>query len=251
MKTIRTQPNARRAPTAQGIIEGVLGALVVVMVFVFLIMLSCNGYAAISFSEKLKFVANTAAQTYANRHFFLGMLRPNFDAAAAQDNAREVIKESSARLGLPAASDVSFTDTVDGDIAYSTVTITVKDLKLPYFVAGIFPSPFKLTVVGRAAQIAMTPYATFVVDLPAGSGGSAQKHLRCAVPAYGFDVLVGSPPSSPVLMTPAPIGRRGAIVADSTIFASDGNFAGKADPLLWKIHIDENGNSSVASTVRY
>lgn len=249
---MKQRKDSSRSYKGQGLIEGILGMLIVIMVLVFLVMLSLNAYAAAIYSEKLKFVANTAANAYVKGHFFLGMVRPNFDDNAARVTSRQIVDTLLSEIGLPAATNVTFSSFATRSMFYSTVTITVNPLKLPFFATGVLPPFLGLTVTGQATEVPVSPYASLVVGLPSGpSFGRTQKTLSCAIPAYGYDVNVTNRVGHPLLMAPAPIGQRGPVIGPCDVIACDGVFQGSADPFLWSININEIGKSNVASIRPY
>lgn len=249
--------NASRNAFGQGLIEALIFSLVTVTVFVLIIMLALNVYATTVNSEKLKFVANTAAETYTDAHYFLGMVRPNCDDTQAQQKARRVVDLLLNQLGLPPASSVAFQGFANNNIAESKVTLTVGGIRLPFARNGIFPSILGITVKGQAAQVVIKPYASFVIGLPCEPlvlpgkpPRTIPRWLAVSVPAYGYDVRFNKG-NNPLALFPAPMGERGPIVGPCTIVASDGNFQGAPDTRLWELKTRSDGTPSVVRTVSY
>jgi hypothetical protein len=181
-----------RSTKGQGLIEGVCGSLIVVLVFVGLIMLSLNVFATVVYSQKIQFIADTAARVYNERHFWLGTIRPDFDETEAQRKATETATKLLEKLALPPLTSISFSPEVTEEgLAFATVKLTVGGLRLPYG-GKIFPSLISLSTVAYSAEAAATPYASYVLRVPAAGTVDANGLSRTDqyevgfLPAFGF-----------------------------------------------------------------
>ena len=235
-----------RRTGGQGLVECAAGLVVISLVFILLVAFSFNAYTTKTYSEKMKFVANAVSATYADKYFFIGMQRPDFDKNQAEASVKNMANYMLQSLGLPAASNISVVPVISprADIIYAETTITIDGLKLPFgSIRGLFPSPFSLTITGRGARVASCPYAAFVADVQ-GPGG---KHLRAAVPCYGFKYAE----DNPEILRDVPIGNWGPLTGD--VFVSDATALepSKADELLWKLTIDDTGHEQTPITIPY
>lgn len=212
--------------SGQGMIEGAAGSVIVTLVFVYLIMLGVNIYSAVVYSQRLQFVANSAAEAYNQRRFWLGTIRPTWKPEEAERAAKRVASELLNQLDLPPATELSFRNVMGNDYSYTEAKLKVGGLKIPYTVDKVFPSVIELGVTGLAAEASAPPYASFRAVVPiegqvdAFGRSTTKRYHVAALPSFGFSTGTTAL-ARPFNERPAASGAPGTVVrSDSDIFVS-------------------------------
>jgi hypothetical protein len=177
-----------------------------------MVALGINIFFCTQYQAKVAIVANQAAKVVAARKYWLGMLRPDYDAdaeKATQDKATEVAKNCCKILALPAPTSVSFNDTMADEGDYNQVTVTVSSLPLPFSLGNVFPNVTSVTCTGVDFQPKQQQYAMLNIacvhpklDPSAVYGPGATKANMGAtdvvsLPAFGFQYTEGTTAGAP------------------------------------------------------
>jgi hypothetical protein len=172
-----------RNRTGQALIESAAGLVVLTLVFVFLTAFGLNVFWMLQYQAKANIVASESAKVVAADKYWLGMLRPDYNADGAKQRARDVAKALCTKLGLPEPSEFQVDETSDTYADYLSVNLTLSGLKLPFGLSGVFPGVFKTQANGASVQPKQAIYACMNMDCLTAETGT---YDIVSIPVYGF-----------------------------------------------------------------
>jgi hypothetical protein len=159
-KTAR--PVSGRTLKGQALLEGVAVLMLIIPIAIGLLLLLVNTYMAFSTQEKIKQVAQAAAQYTTGKKYWLGVTRIDYNQSAVHDQVRILVDALLSEVGLPAAASVEINEReiappgIEGVTTVSNVTIRVNGIKT---IGGLFVPVFGLTATGTSLEQNLPPYA--------------------------------------------------------------------------------------------
>lgn len=163
-----------RRQNGSGIVEGVMGVVLIAAVTVGGTALLINSAVAGYYKEKLGFIANQAAKFAADSASWNGSFKPSARTDSLNAGTRDVVNEMLSTVGLPEAREVSVTI----ENQQVVVEIAVEGFALPSG-GGIFPAAISLQDRGVAVLNDTLPPALLTVSL------EGRPDTMVTIPAYG------------------------------------------------------------------
>lgn len=224
---------SKRSMKGQGLAESAAGLVLTVTVVAGLIMFMVNLYNCIAYKTRLELVAAEAAKVYEGNEWFLGMKRPDYNAARTTEIAQNIADALCTELGLPPLSEPARFEEKNTSDGSSYVVCTVEaQMGLPY-VNKLFPSSLRLTAKGVSSGAGMAVHPPAVVNFSAKSTTSGRL-IGCQLPAYSLYTDGNAPlgACSPPGMIKMPYSYTGYALGDNSIPCLE--TAADGDALTWE-----------------
>lgn len=198
-KSIRTARNARKNNGFA--LSSVAAILTVASLFCFLICaLSMNAYSFYNYNGKAQVIAEECAKLIGHKSYFLGARRPMFQTnRSAEGDTKKLAQEYAEHLAqvlhIPAEAKLTVkllsNEIQEKNLSITKVEVELKDVPLPFNIAGVLPNIADLNAVGVATGESEAPPAFirfgFKLIDPSQSNPSVTDATQVVMlPAYGF-----------------------------------------------------------------